>query len=150
MYQDHHESLLSNNSHIWLSSSVCVWVMNEDKSYINLYSRGSQSTFKGPNLNFHQCQRSGPKKLVIAKIKIHNLHNKSTIYIYIYIYNLIKCPLHSKYINNKCKSGKTINLSVRGRPIWGFLATDGQYMMLYIWYTYFLGPYIWPNPRKQL
>ncbi len=39
--------------------------------------------------------------------------------------------MHSKYINNKCKSGKTINLSVsiRGRPIGVFLAIDGQYII---------------------
>ncbi len=58
-------------------------------------------------------------------IKIHNMHNKSTNT------NKINSPLHSKYINNKCKSGKTINLSVsiRGRPIGVFLAIDGQYII---------------------
>ncbi len=28
----------------------------------------SKSTFKGPNLNFHQCQRSEPEQLVITKV----------------------------------------------------------------------------------
>ncbi len=43
------------------------------------------SAFKGPNLNFHQCQRSGPEQLVITKLVfnkhsvvcITNKHNKN-------------------------------------------------------------------------
>ncbi len=43
--------------------------------------------------------------------------------VYITCITKIKCPLHSKYINNKSKSGKTIYLSVcnRGRLIRVFL-----------------------------
>ncbi len=42
----------------------------------------SKSAFKGPNLNFHQCQRSGPEQLVITKLvfnkhsSLHNMHYK--------------------------------------------------------------------------
>ncbi len=55
--------------------------------------------------------------------------------------------MHSKYINNKCKSGKTINLSVsiRGWPIWVFLAIGGQYMM-----PIFFGRYIWPLSSRVI
>ncbi len=85
----------------------------------------SKAAFKGPNQNFHQCQRSGPESLVITKL----VFNKHTVAYITCITNKhffflkIKCPLHSNYINNKSKSGKTINLSVckRGRPTRVFL-----------------------------
>ncbi len=38
-----------------------------------LYQGFSKSTFKGPNLNFHQCQRSGPEQLVITRL-VFNKH----------------------------------------------------------------------------
>ncbi len=38
----------------------------------------SKSAFKGPNQNFHQCQRSRPEQLVITKqnSSLHDMHNK--------------------------------------------------------------------------
>ncbi len=85
----------------------------------------SESTFKGPNLNFHQWQRSAPEKMVITKFVFNkHMHSKSKLF-----------NFHSKCINNKCKSVNTINLSVsiRGRLIWIFLVIDGQYMMQIFW-----------------
>ncbi len=38
----------------------------------------SKSAFRGPNLNFHQCQRSGPEQLVITK-RVFNKHTVAYI-----------------------------------------------------------------------
>ncbi len=38
----------------------------------------SKSAFRGPNLNFHQCQRSGPEQLVITK-RVFNKHTVACI-----------------------------------------------------------------------
>ncbi len=62
----------------------------------------------------------------------------------------IKCPLHSKYINNKCKHGKTINLSVsnRGRPkrvfLWPMKIFRNQGSLWPIYDADFFGRYVWP------
>ncbi len=85
----------------------------------------SKSAFKGQNLNFHHCQRSRPEQLVIIKL-VFNKHSVAYITCITNkhkFFEKINCPLHSKYINNKSKSGKTINLTVcnRGRPTRVFL-----------------------------
>ncbi len=99
-----------------------IWLQGDLIKVLVILEQGfSKSTFKGPNLNFHQCQRSGMELLVITKLVFH----KHTVAYLTCITNkhpfkkkYIKCPLHSKYIN-KCKSGKTMNLRVcnRCRPI---------------------------------
>ncbi len=43
-----------------------------------IYQGFSKSAFKGPNLNFHQCQRSGPEQLVITKL-VFNKHSVAYI-----------------------------------------------------------------------
>ncbi len=42
-------------------------------NYQSLEQGFSKSTFKGPNLNFHQCQRSGPEQSAITKL-VFNKH----------------------------------------------------------------------------
>ncbi len=54
------------------------------------------SSVKGPDRN----------NWLLQNLFLINIHN--------FFFEKIKCPLHSKYIN-KCKSGKTINLSVSNR-----------------------------------
>ncbi len=103
-----------------------------------IWQRFSKSAFKGPNLNFHQCQRSRPEQcqrsrpeqLVITKL-VFNKHTVSYITCITHkdkYFEKIKCPLDSKYINNKSKSGKTVNLGVcnRGQGRQGFSLADAD------------------------
>ncbi len=101
-------------------------IYSDELKLHHIHQGFSKSTiFKGPNLNFHQCQSSGPEQLVFTQL-VFNKHtvayitcitNKHLFFIF-----FIKCSLHSKYIHNKSKSGK-IHLSVcnRGRPTRVFL-----------------------------
>ncbi len=48
---------------IMLTSLCCSWLIRH-----GILKQGfSKSAFKGPILNFQQCQRSGPEQLVINK-----------------------------------------------------------------------------------
>ncbi len=60
-------------AHIQLYYQVCHGA-EEELNKNGLEQRFSKSTFKGPNLNCHQCQRSCPEQLVITKL----VFNKDT------------------------------------------------------------------------
>ncbi len=64
-------------------------------------------TFKGPNVNFISAKGPDWKNWLWPNLFLINIHAKQINTTFL---NKIKCPLHSKYINNKWKSDKTINL----------------------------------------
>ncbi len=97
-----------------VSSYTCVLFVQSVAGVLKVYIQRSKSEFfisvKGPNRN----------NLLLQNLFL--MHNESTLY----IKKSSALCIQNTY---KCKSGKTVHLSVsiRGRLIWVFLAIDAQY-----------------------
>ncbi len=60
------------------TSCFDIFVKPVTDTSVTIYQGFSKSAFNGPNLNIDQCQRSGPKQLVIAKV-VFNKHSVTYI-----------------------------------------------------------------------